>query len=272
MLKYDFYINLIEGVQVYRFMNDDHFVEKKAEIEKTIELLKEELSQAPSGTIVALNKNGHYRWYHQKKNKKGGFERKYLNKKDEELARKLAKKAYAKALLRDKENELSCIKAYLKRRKCTDYRALIEGNSPYRSLILCDDWGSESYESSHSHPENLIVKAPKGQYVRSKSEALIANELFEQGISYRYECLLDIGGIAFYPDFTIRKDATGEIFIWEHFGLVDDAAYFDNMMRKMSLYMKNGYIPGVNLIMTFETRRHPLTIDDVRKVIAHYLK
>ena len=253
-------------------MNDDYFVEKKAEIEKTIELLKEELSQAPSGTIVALNKNGHYRWYHQKKNKKGGFERKYLNKKDEELARKLAKKAYAKALLRDKENELSCIKAYLKRRKCTDYRALIEENSPYRSLILCDDWGSESYESSHSHPENLIVKAPKGQYVRSKSEALIANELFEQGISYRYECLLDIDGIAFYPDFTIRNDVTGGIIIWEHFGLVDDAAYFDNMMRKISLYMKNGYIPGVNLIMTFETRRHPLTIDDVRKVIALYLK
>ena len=253
-------------------MSIDYYLAKKYEIKKKIELLKEEISHAPAGSIVPLKKNGHYRWYHQKKNKNGGYERKYLNKKDVELARKLAKKAYSKALLRDKENELSCIEAYIKRRKCTDYASLIEENSPYRSLILGDGWGDEAYERSGSHPENLIVKAPKGQYVRSKSEALIANELFEQGISYRYECLLDIDGIAFYPDFTIRNDVTGGIIIWEHFGLVDDAAYFDNMMRKISLYMKNGYIPGVNLIMTFETKRHPLTIDDVRKAIALYLK
>ena len=253
-------------------MDIDYFILKKDELEKEIENLKEKLSRAPNGTIVALKKNGRYRWYQQKKNKKGIYERKYLGNKDEELAKKLAQKAYFRALLRDKENELVCIEGYIRKRKSVDYRALLDSSSAYRSLILGGEWADEEYEQSKLHPESLIVKAPKGQYVRSKSEALIANELFDQGFQYRYECLLEIDGIPFYPDFTIKDPATGKVFIWEHFGLVDDPAYFDNMMRKLTLYMKNGYILGINLIVTCETKRYPLTIDEVRKTIAHYLK
>ena len=106
-------------------MDNDYYVLKKDELEKEIENLKIKLSHAPDGTIVALKKDGCYRWYHQKKNKEGFFERKYLGKKDEDLAKRLAQKAYSKALLRDKENELSCVKGYIKKRKPVDYGTLL---------------------------------------------------------------------------------------------------------------------------------------------------
>ena len=62
-----------------------------------------------------------------------------------------------------------------------------------------------------------------------------------------------------------------KVVIWEHFGIIDDPAYFDNMMKKIGLYISNGYLPGQNLIMTFESRTNPLTIDVVQEIITKYL-
>ena len=57
--------------------------------------------------------------------------------------------------------------------------------------------------------------------MRSKSEAMIAMSLYVQKIPYRYECELKLGSITLFPDFTIRHPETGEIFYWEHFGMMD---------------------------------------------------
>jgi len=54
--------------------------------------------------------------------------------------------------------------------------------------------------------------------------------------------------------------------------MMDDQNYVENtFVPKMYDYYSNGFLPGENMIMTFETRRHPLNTAHVKKLIEHYL-
>lgn len=71
--------------------------------------------------------------------------------------------------------------------------------------------------------------------VRSKSELVIANLLFEREIDFRYEKLLYAPDGTFYlPDFTIRW--RGEEWYWEHVGMLDRAGYRARWERKKAWY------------------------------------
>lgn len=240
-------------------------------IEKEISLLTKELSKCPQGSLVICKIKGKNRYYQQKKNSSGAYSRKYLGKEQTELARHLARKAYIRDKLLDLKNELNSIKQYQSIRKVTDYKRFLAKDSAYRELLVDEGWEFEDYEKSASYPENLLIAAPKGDIVRSKSEALIANALYESGIPYRYECSLELSGYTIHPDFTIKKCDNNEIIIWEHFGKIDQQKYFNRMTWKLERYIENGYIPGKKLIITWETKATPLSIDEVRKMIHHYL-
>ena len=162
-------------------MVEEILLTKKARLEKEIVRVRKELARSPKGTIVPSMVHGKYRWYHQKKGE-NGFRRTYLGAEDLELAEKLAKKAYHGKMMRDMENELGSINRYLKFRKPANYGDMLKKDSPYWELLLRNRWDAEEYERNPSHPERLIVKAPKGEFVRSKSEALIANALYDFGL------------------------------------------------------------------------------------------
>ena len=82
-----------------------------------------------------------------------------------------------------------------------------------------------------------------------------------------------MGDYIIHPDFTVKKVGSGEIIIWEHFGKVDDPEYFQkNVVWKLKKYIENGYIPGKNLIITWETKNTPLSIEEVSKMIEHYIE
>lgn len=59
--------------------------------------------------------------------------------------------------------------------------------------------------------------------------------------------------------------------IWEHFGMVDQEEYLERTLKKIRVYLRNGYIPDMNFIMTFETRQMPMGYDSVFRVIRDYL-
>lgn len=52
--------------------------------------------------------------------------------------------------------------------------------------------------------------------------------------------------------------------------MMDVPSYAQNAIQKISLYTSHGYIPGINLITTFETKEHPLDIRYVEALISHY--
>lgn len=89
-----------------------------------------------------------------------------------------------------------------------------------------------------------------GNHVRSKSEVIICNLLYESGIKYEYEKPL------FYeqdkhimPDFTIFLENGSEIY-WEHVGMLGNEQYDSNWNYKMDVYEK--YFPG-KMIKSYES-------------------
>lgn len=121
-----------------------------------------------------------------------------------------------------------------------------------------------------TYPQQLIHKTSTGEYVRSKSEAFILTYLHMNHIPFRYECELQLGTAFFYPDFTIRHPKTGEMYYWEHFGMMDNREYAKKNYAKLETYQAYGIIPSINLITTFETQDHPLSLEVIEKLIKHY--
>ena len=75
----------------------------------------------------------------------------------------------------------------------------------------------------------------------------------------------------FHPDFTVLNIHTGKISYWEHAGKMDDSFYANDFVAKMNIYQTNRIIPGKNLLITYETRENPLSMQNVRCCIE-YLK
>ena len=99
---------------------------------------------------------------------------------------------------------------------------------------------------------------------------MIVYLLHDYKIPFRYESELELGQVTVYPDFTIRHPKTGKLFLWEHLGMVDEPAYRRNTLSKLQLYMEHGWIPSVNLILTFETKEYPLDMAYVEGLIKDY--
>ena len=245
-------------------------VQRKQELEKEIASIKKELGRMPKGSLIILNSHAKAQWYHKKKQDDGTVQRTYIKQSDRGVAEKLAKKAYLRSMLLDMENEHSCLEHYVKYRKPRDWGRFLDLASPYRDLLISSTWERDDYIRSQEYPENLIVPTNKGDMVRSKSEALIANALYELNIPYRYEEQLMTECFPIYPDFTIRNLRTNKLIRWEHFGKIDDPEYRAKVGRKLVTYMENGFIPGQDLIMTFEDKAHPLTIATVQDMIQMY--
>jgi hypothetical protein len=91
--------------------------------------------------------------------------------------------------------------------------------------------------------DRLIHRTSRGEAVRSKSEVIIANLLHAQGIDYHYEHPLELGDVVKYPDFTIEDDAAGITYLWEHCGLLHDAAYRRRWEEKQQWYPAHGILP-----------------------------
>ena len=100
--------------------------------------------------------------------------------------------------------------------------------------------------------EKLIHKTARGELVRSKSEVIIADALFHNGLDYQYEPELILEGKVKRPDFKIIDADTGEVWYWEHCGMMSDDRYAKRWSDKEKFYAKHGIKRGQNLIVTEE--------------------
>ncbi len=95
-----------------------------------------------------------------------------------------------------------------------------------------------------------IYKTIDGNDVRSKSEVIICNLLYNAGIRYKYEEVLEYEpGKIINPDFTIML-SNGKKVYWEHVGMLGNEKYDSDWSHKMEIYEK--YYPGL-LYRTYET-------------------
>lgn len=85
--------------------------------------------------------------------------------------------------------------------------------------------------------EGLIHRTANGKLVRSKSEVIIANCLHSKKIKFLYEeKLVAPDGSYRYPDFTIKDDESGNIYYWEHLGMLGDHTYKQRWEQKLAWY------------------------------------
>ncbi len=276
--------------------------DQEYQLKNRIRKLQGKLKNAPEGSLEVFKNGNHYKWYLF--NPETGA-RTNLPKKQRAKAELLARKRVREYLLHDAEHELHAIQLYLRHhqeggitlRKLLRYEGLrdlaaseldAEGfgidireprhkasANPFESIsdlrVAAGVWQATDYSHNPNHQENLIVRTTRGEYVRSKSDAMSAAELYAAGIPYKYECPIELMGTTIYPDFTIFHPSTGEIWLWEHFGMMDKPAYARNAAIKIQNYLQDGYIPGMNFIATYETQTRPLSIDAIANKINEYL-
>ena len=253
--------------------------QRKAKLDHLVKILEKRTGSYPEGTLQINKCRGQAQYFHRSSpsEKKG----KYLNVSQRPLAMRLAQKAYDRKVLNASLEEIGAIQKYLDLFPDTSAEKVYEQLSPERQQLVSpleepDDiflkkWENVQYEGKpfpDGYPEYLTSRDER---VRSKSEIVIANELANNGILYRYEFPLELAGFGtVYPDFTILNTKTREEIIWEHFGRMDDPEYADIAIRKKALYNLNGYSQRNRLIITEETNNTPLNIRLIRKLIRDY--
>ncbi|MDE6274914.1 MAG: AAA family ATPase [Clostridia bacterium] len=116
----------------------------------------------------------------------------------------------------------------------------------------------------------LIHRTANKEFVRSKSEVIIADALHDSHIDYTYEKPLTLNdGKTYYPDFTIDDAESGMIFYWEHCGMMDNKVYSDRWKNKKKLYENNGIIEGINLIVTYDDKG-AIDSHEIRNIIKKF--
>lgn len=256
--------------------------ENEVKIRKRIEYIESELKKYeqmgksfPEGEIIVARNNNAYKWYVKYDGKTN-----YLSKKQKDLARQLALKKYYQYKTEELELELRACQEYIgfaemARNKTEqmmthdEYVRLLDGQFCSASKEL-KKWMEEDFETNNDHPETRNIKATQGRFVRSKSEAIIDKLLYSYGIPFRYEQKLVLGNTTIHPDFTIRHPRNGKIYYWEHMGMMDNPDYIANACNKIKLYCRNGIVPSVNLILTYETKESPLDIETIEQMIKEY--
>ncbi len=241
----------------------------KTYLENEITKLEQKCRKYPKGELFVF-KNGHgCKWRVRTETKMI-----YLPQDQKAKAYTYAQKKYDEARLQDLKYDLHEINQYLKTHKENPNIAAKLLNDPRYQPFLTQsvrqDWAAEPYEQCTLHPENKIHATPSGIYVRSKSELMIATLLCLNNIPFRYEQALHLGKHTYYPDFTIRHPATGEIYYWEHLGRMDDPAYLDNAHKKLYVYAQHQILLSTQLIVTTESKSVPLTTQKIQSTIDAY--
>ena len=232
----------------------------------------------PDGKIICVHNGNRVKWFLS-----DGHTQTYIPKKHREYAQQLAYKRFLLEKQTECKKELYALELYQRHavgenkksdRFLSEDPAYQELLCPFYQMVTQEEliWSDTSYPKNPNYPEQLKYKSCKNEYVRSKSEALIAMNLYMEKIAYRYECELKIGKAVFYPDFTILHPLTGKEIYWEHFGKMDLPEYAKNAADKLHMYARNGIYPGDRLITTYDTMEQPLDTAIVQKLITYHFK
>ncbi len=238
--------------------------------------LDSQIKDMPNGNFYVTQCGRYMRWFVSDND----GNRKYIPKKEKDIALIMAHKKYLEYLKADVQFDKDCIDMYLEKSKSYSRKIpeLLE-NPKYMELLRAErgcvteklqEWSNSPYEKNEYSPESLIFHAASGHVVRSKSESLIAAELFWNKVPFRYECILNLGDRVVFPDFTIRHPSTGDYFFWEHFGMMDNPDYARKTSDKICMYISHNIIPSINLITTYETKNCPLNPLKVANIVKEY--
>lgn len=271
----------------------DVMKKRESGLEKDMAFISNRLNRYPAGLknkwLDIQVRSGYVRLYQMNYNPKNRRSvRKYLPKAEKAQAEMLAQQTYDRQVLRLMEQEWNALKTAQKSyAQMTEfYEDVYEKLGAHRQALVTPiipttqqkvaAWLAEPYPSMTKYAESATYLTEQGEYVRSKSELMIADRLYHAGIPYKYECPLEFpqelqaesGKISrFYPDFTIYLPEQEKELYWEHFGLMSDADYLAHTISKLSFYQRVGLLQSGQLILTFEAQSTNLDPKEITEII-----
>ena len=244
-------------------------------------------NSCPIGRVKAVlvhNKENDVYRYYARDNSSDPTGR-YLKKDELDLARRLAQKEYSERVFKAAETEKVLIESFLKKHDDLILKAYTGMTAGKRILVepyvLTDEefarrWQEKKYTGGKFEEDDPAYYTKRGDRVRSKSEQIIADRLFDAGVPYRYEYPFVYesfeGKKQVFTDFTALNKRTRTVYRWEHFGRMDDPKYRKTFFWKQFIYSQNNCIPGVGIIFTFEDNENPLDTRYVDRIIETYFK
>lgn len=264
----------------------DLYIELKKTIkshEEKIKAIDKFMKNVPDG-YIACEKYGNSVRYILNESKPGkGRVRKHIRKKEKKTIEDLAKKKYYKVVRPEIERELNSCQHLLKILESEGKEAAFSDMSVYRKDIVdpmfarAEDnelrWTREPFLPKEIAEGTNTIRTRRGEDVRSKSEKIIADELFMSGVPYKYECPLQLRGFdrPIYPDFTVLNKRTGKVYFWEHLGMIDEPNYYSGVQWRLDLYAQNGIYIGDRILLTYETNYRSLNTSVIEFYIKEYL-
>lgn len=213
---------------------------------------------------------------------KTGQNGRYLKKNEFRLVRELAQAEYdaqlLKLVIKWRDVLQSAVESFP-----AEYLTDIYQDAPHRRELVenkvvtdveyVEQWQNAPYKKLDYHEQEKRYPSNRGEYVRSKSEKIIADLLFDWQIPYRYEPEIMIPAgrrrkrHPLYPDFVLLDVVNRQEIVLEHFGLTSDSGYANQMTRKISDYAAAGYVLGKRFLMTVESDSESLDIDGLKAML-----
>ena len=159
---------------------------------------------------------------------------------EEEYSKTVNTMRYRDQELRNVKKQLKLLQSCLRALKVDPEKEKVRAKAPVQR---------QSSQANVPYAQNRRQPTLKGDLVRSKSEALLADLLYYHGIEYEYEKELALNGQVIHPDFTIQLPG-GRVLYWEHLGMLGDPGYERNWSYKSRIYAENGIAEGNGLIIT----------------------
>lgn len=269
---------------------------RKKELQRLLSRIKAKYKDLPEETIYVARRKDNIYYYYRGSDKLSRPH--YIKQSNVKLIKTLMQKSYVIELRKTIEKELKAIESFLAHFPEVSPEELYDRLNKERQQFVIPElesdklfmrhWEEEKYESLREAEKLGVVTrssaavydgedgdsipvseniTDRGEIVRSKSECLIANMLNKNGIPYKYEKPLWLGGTQIYPDFTILDVRNRREIYLEHFGRLDDEDYLERNIRKLNRYASEGYYLGDRLLVTMETRAQPLNLPAAEKMV-----
>lgn len=247
------------------------------EYEEVVKRLKRE-KHIPDYTMRVTSGHGHNDYYYRDEN--GGLV--YIPVANREFAREMIQKDYDNRVLIKLSEQKRLLENIKKRyvenpvdvvyeKCCKGRQVLISPLIPTKEEYI-KQWFEATPGSQNTFETQGTYLTNRGEYVRSKSEKILADMFYQFNIPYQYEPRVElIKGRVCYPDFALLNVRERRTIYWEHFGLASDKQYSDKNLDKICRYEQSGIIIGDNLLLSIESAGIQLDIKMIETKIKKYL-
>ncbi len=246
-------------------------------LKNALRIAEKEAKTFPEGRLRVSKAGKQLRYFKVTKSKDSSGE--YIPVDNRKLVKELAQKEYNSQFRKLAVGEYERLEKFIRKEETKNANLAFSKLSPTRKAlvepyILTDEmyarmWQDEYGGGNGLFPEDKRFATKRGEKVRSKSEAILADMFYDFGIPYHYEKPLVLNsGRTKYPDFTLLNIETREEIYWEHLGMLDDYDYRVDNLKKLNEYRENGVFSPKNLIVTCEIPEVPLDISGIRTMVS----